>query len=93
MHDGSLKKSWHEYHSSEMSSTPSTDYGREKGLIRTLLSKRKTTRISGRDPSLIVEEYVIWQRPQLVICAHKLEDAIKRKYRRVSEWKVLLQLL
>lgn len=84
MNDGSLRKCWHDYQSSEVSSAPPTDYGREKGLIRTLLSKRRTPRISGRDPVMIVEEYVMWQRPQLVVCAHKLEDAIMRKYRRVS---------
>lgn len=46
--------------------------------------KKVQPRISGRDPVMMVEEYVNWQRPQLVITAHKLEDAMERKYRRVS---------
>ncbi len=84
LNDGLLRRSWNDYHSSEISSVPLTDYGKEKGLIRTLLARRKTTRISGRDPILIVEEYVCWQMPQLIVCAHKFEDAIRRKYLRVS---------
>ena len=84
LNDGSLKKCWVEYRTSEMSTTSFSVYSKDKGLIRTLLSKRKTARISGRDPSLVVDEYISWQCPQLVVCAHKLEDAIMRKYSRVS---------
>ena len=45
--------------------------------------KRKTTRISGRDPRLVAEEYVCWQAPHLTIVSHKFEDALQRKYQRV----------
>ena len=82
-----MEKAWSDYHSTEQSLPLITDTAKERGLIRTLL-KRKTARISGRDPSLVVEEYVAWQCPQLITCAHKFEDAMQRKYQRVSNTHV-----
>lgn len=80
--DGSLKRAWDDFQVSEMSTTMHSD-PRGKKIIN-IFTKKRHNRISGRDPVMVIEEYVNWQKPQLVITAHKLEDAIKRKHRRVS---------
>lgn len=76
---------WKDYQTAEQShpSIPEVLKTPEKGLIRTLL-RRKVSKISGRDPNLVAEEYVSWQQPQLIVAAHKFEDALQRKYQRVN---------
>lgn len=57
---------------------------KERGLIRTLLRRKHNQRISGRDPVMLVEEYISWHYPQLIVTAHKFEDAAQRNHQRVS---------
>ncbi|XP_019848853.1 PREDICTED: WD repeat and FYVE domain-containing protein 3-like isoform X2 [Amphimedon queenslandica] len=89
LEDRSLEKCWEDFKQQEEYIAPASDQAstKERGLLKTLL-KRKTTRISGRDPRLVAEEYVCWQEPQLTVASHKFEDAMQRKYQRHLDYKI-----